>query len=207
MESHRFDTLVRSLTRSRRAVVGGALGLGALTWPGWLDAKKKRKRKKRKKRKHQRKNIENKDVTFNEFGCVDVGGYCENAGQCCSGICEGQACQAHDASTCQAGQRQAFCGGEGDLCVAAAGEEGLCNTTTGNAPYCAHDIACFACAKDADCIPFCGSRAACLVCPAPDCIARGITTVCASTAGRCTFPSCASDGTQTACVGPAENGG
>jgi hypothetical protein len=181
MESHRIDTLVRSLTRSRRAV-GGALGLGAMTWPIWLDAKKKRARKKRKKRKHKRKNSENKEVTFNEFGCVDVGGYCENAEQCCSGICEGEqgetTCRAHDASTCQADQDS--CAGDMTPCTTSTGVvTGRCVRTTGKASYCFGGAGdCFACAKDSDC----GPQAACIVC------------------GGCEPPG-------TACVGPAGPGG
>jgi hypothetical protein len=189
MESHRFDTLVRSLTRSRRAFVGGALGLGALTVPGWLDAKK-RKRKKRKHRKKRHKHLEDKrkEVIFNDFGCVDVDGYCENAAQCCSGICEGAqdetTCRAHDASTCQADQDS--CAGDMTPCTTSTGVvTGRCVRTTGKASYCFGGAGgCIDCARDIDCVPFGGPHAACIVCP-----------------------SCASDGTQTACVGPAESGG
>ena len=142
-----------------------------------VEGKKKHKRK---RRKHKKK------VKRNAFGCVDVGKFCKNDGQCCSGICQGKKdkkkCKAHGESTCQAGQD--VCGGLPVPCLTETGESGACARTTGNAGYCEADGDCFACSKDADCVPFCGPQAACLSCPT--CI--GV------------------NGTQTACVGPSDGG-
>ena len=96
MVSQQFDRLARSFSRLRsRRSLAGLVGLGALLLPGQSQAKKKHKHKKKK-------------VKRNDFGCVDVGKFCKNDGQCCSGICEGKKnkkkCKAHDQSTCQPGQ-------------------------------------------------------------------------------------------------------
>lgn len=182
MAPSRIDHLARaaSFVLSRRGL-GGALGLGILARPGLADAKQNHK--------HTHKHTKKNKATFNAFGCVNIGNFCKNDDQCCSGVCTGNKCQAHDVSTCQTGDVEAFCGGGADeFCIAAAGEGGFCETTTGNAPYCAHDAAYFACAKDADCVPFCGSRAACVVCRGVACVSFGVATMCASTAGDCTFP-------------------
>lgn len=185
MEPDRFDQLTRRYVRllSRRAIAG-ALGLGALALPGLSDAKKRHKRK----RKHKKK------VKRNEFGCLNVGTFCKNSGQCCSGICQGkkgkQQCQAHDTGNCPAGVEELFCRANGaDVeCVTSDGTDGLCDTTTGKAPYCTRNGDCFACTKDADCVSFCGPQAACIVCPA--CAGtNGALTACASSnAAGCSFP-------------------
>lgn len=133
MDTDRFDWLTRSLSTmlTRRALAGG-LGLGALALPHLSDAKKTRKRKKNKKK-----------AKFNAFGCVNVGGFCKNDDQCCPGIYEGsndkKTCQAHDVSSCEAGDRESTCGGVDQSCIATDGSGGLCNTTTGNAAYCRTD--------------------------------------------------------------------
>src|SRR4051794_8512906 len=124
MDSVRFDGLARSVsTMLSRRTLASALGLGALALPGLAEAKKKHHHKKKKK------------VKFNDFGCVDVGRFCKNNDQCCSGICEGKKdkkkCQAHDESTCQAGQDS--CAGSPELCTTSAGGPGQCVQTTGNA--------------------------------------------------------------------------
>lgn len=175
MEQNRFDQLAHALSgRPSRRTLAGMLSLGA----AWLaegfrgevaSARKKHKKKARK----------------NAFGCVDVGKFCKNGGQCCSGICQGKKdkkkCKAHGESTCVAGQRESLCGGTDVACQTPSGEQGECNTTTGNAGYCTADGNCFACRKDADCIAQCGVDAACIPCAG-----------CPQTGGF-------------ACVGPEEN--
>lgn len=154
------------------------LGLTTIALPGSATAKNRKKKKKK--------------VTFNDFGCVNVGGICKNASQCCSGICKGKKgkkkCQAHDAQGCQAGQREEICGGDAVNvpCTSSAGEEdSVCDTTTGNAGYCTFNGDCFPCSKDADCQEFCGPAAACMIC-ADFCAETG-GTACVGP-GPCTFP-------------------
>jgi hypothetical protein len=163
--------LARWLTQTpdRRLVLRGLVGLGILSTAGitLTDAKKRRK------------------LVFNQFGCVNLGGKCRgNDANCCSGICEGKKpkkgkkdksrCAGHDASTCQAGQDA--CAGEFVACASRRSEFARCVTTTGNAPYCAGDVFCRSCARDADCLQedF-ESGAACIVCS--DCPE---TTACAT---------------------------
>ena len=166
MDSNRFDDVARALSPllSRRGLVG-LLGLAALGTAELTAAKKKRKKKKKKKKNNNQK----PEVKFNQFGCVNVGDFCENAGQCCSGICTDSKCQAHDAQNCQAGNTDLTCSGVNTNvdCIAAGGGDGLCLTTTGNAGYCAGDreiAPCVSCSKDADCLSACGPDSACVIC-------------------------------------------
>lgn len=182
MDDGSFDhlTVLLSWFISRRATF---VGLAALTLPSLVDAR----RRKRSKRKHKKKNKQR--VVFNAFGCVNVGSFCHNDEQCCSGICEGQkdkrTCQAHDDGGCPAGHQDSGCGGTTTLaCTTSSGLEGVCETTTGNAGYCGNDYLCVDCRKDADCQELCGRlEAACVRCLDCD--------------GTSTF--------QTACVGPFVN--
>jgi hypothetical protein len=157
MNSACFAGLTRSISTllSRRSLAG-MLSLAALTVPGLAEAKK------HKKHKHKKK----KEPTFNDVGCVNVGGFCKNNGQCCSGICKGKKgkgkCLAHNASTCQAGQEN--CVGTGVECTSETGELGVCTITTGQANYCEVNGNCYPCTKDADCVAVCGEGAACLDC-------------------------------------------
>lgn len=159
MEHDRFDQLARSLSRKRsRRALAGLLGLGTLGLAGGARVEVTSARKKKNKKK----------VKKNELGCVDVGKFCKNAGQCCSGICQGKKdnkkCKAHGESTCVSGQVESFCGGTNVTCQTPNGNEGQCDTTTGNAGYCVADGDCFACRKDADCVTQCGADAACIQC-------------------------------------------
>jgi hypothetical protein len=157
MDAHRFDALARALApgATRRHVLGGLLGVGlgggAARPPDAATAEKRRRR-----------------VRRNAFGCVNVGGFCKNAGQCCSGVCRGKKgrkrCRAHDTGGCAAGQRDVNCGGQDVPCTSAAGHAGVCETTTGNAPYCASGLWIVPCATDRECRRYCGPRAACLRC-------------------------------------------
>ena len=156
MDDRPFDRL------TRRLVLGGftaALGLGTARLPDVAIAKKRKK------------------VKRNAFGCVNVGKFCKNAGQCCSGVCRGKKgkkkCKAHDAGDgCHAGDQTDSCGGTVAIgCMTATGEEdGLCNTTTGTAPYCSSEafgsFLCTDCSKDVECQELCGPAAACIRCPA-----------------------------------------
>jgi hypothetical protein len=183
MKAIHFDDLLRAFpdATSRRGVLGGlvALSLAAVGFPGAVDAKKKHKKKHKKK------------VTFNDFGCVNVGGFCKNSDQCCSGICQGKkdkkTCQAHDSDICTGNVDT--CAGGLSTCATATGEGGSCFRTTGNAGYCAIPGAggCVACAKDADCVSFCGAQAACIICES-QCAATGGTGCIGPSSDRCTFP-------------------
>jgi hypothetical protein len=175
MDASRFDRLVRSLSTgsSRRGLLrlaATSLGIGvAVHVPAVARAKKKIKK--------------------NEFGCVNVGNKCRGKdGKCCSGICQGKKpkkdekdkskCQAHDTGTgCVAGQQSPFCRtgeviamglhSEGEppgQCTTSTGFAGVCQTTTGNAPYCARDDECFRCTKDTECELVCGPGAVCARC-------------------------------------------
>jgi hypothetical protein len=158
MHRHHFDVLTRALPArpSRRHLVGLVGAILGLRTGSHASARKKRRRKK----KHQRK------IARNAFGCVSVGDYCTRDTQCCSGICAGkkgkQACQAHDADICQG---QNFCLAEIENCTTTDGGDGQCAVTTGDASFCMTDAYCLDCATDADCIPVCGTEAACIVCP------------------------------------------
>jgi hypothetical protein len=177
-----FERWVRPLSdpASRRQTILASLLGGLVLLCGGHGALAKKKRKKRRKRKKNTAKI-----TFNAFGCVDVGTFCKTNDQCCSGICQGKkgkkSCRAHDEGSCLANQDT--CGGPPFFpCTTSTGESGVCTITTGKAPYCNTTGACFPCRKDADCVPFCGSQAACIVCE----------TQCGATEGF------------TACVGPSE---
>ncbi|MCA9878758.1 MAG: hypothetical protein KC442_13285 [Thermomicrobiales bacterium] len=174
MDSDRFDDVARALSPllTRRGLAG-LLGLTALGTAELAEAKRKRRKKKRKKKKSKNgngnDNTPKPQVKLNAFGCVNVGDFCENSGQCCSGICDGAACKAHDVDSCQAGQTDLTCSGVNTNveCNAQGGGDGLCLTTTGNAGYCAGDreiAQCVTCNKDADCTGVCGQGAACVLC-------------------------------------------
>ncbi|MGH2618406.1 MAG: hypothetical protein ACRDJC_24510 [Thermomicrobiales bacterium] len=170
MDGFQFDTMIRSLSGSRRSLLGGVLTIAG----GWLGvpgagAKKKRKRKP-------------KQAKPNAFGCLNVDAPCQSAEQCCSGICTGKKgkkrCRAHATGNCRIGQSIAFCGGENSGCALGGGNlTGVCGTSTGNAGYCVGGGDCFPCTRDAECRPFCGPGAACVRCA--DCTETG-GTMCAS---------------------------
>jgi hypothetical protein len=158
MDHRAFDELIRSLTKSRRVLLGGALVAAGRLGFSAADAKK-RKRKKRNKRQSV--------GTPNAFGCLNVGDPCKSAEQCCSGICSGKKgkkrCRSHDTGGCPAGH-DAF-GDDVVTCQTSSGVWGKCGTTTGNAGYCVGGGDCHPCAKDADCRSRCGPQAACVVSP------------------------------------------
>lgn len=151
MDQHRLPSLTRSLTRapSRRDVVRGlasaGLALGVARISSIADAKKQRKRKRPKKAKP------------NAFGCRSVGVACQNAEQCCSGICQGKKCRAHGTGTCRQ-DKPGYCASVPDdypyvACQANCG----CFRTTAGSNFCSRGVAtggeqCTDCKKDADCI-------------------------------------------------------
>jgi hypothetical protein len=155
MDNVRFDRLTLTVsTLLTRRTLAGVLGPAALAFPHGIDGKKRKKRKKKKVRR-------------NSFGCVNVGGYCKNSGQCCSGICQGKKgkkkCQAHDTGGCQPGHSTVTCGGEDVLCPS---EDGVCTTTTGKAAFC-FDIKfqiAPPCTRDADCEAGWDGAVACILC-------------------------------------------
>ena len=195
MDATRFDALTRRLTAPASRRVAGrflaGLGLAGLlahadaSPVGAAKAETSRKTKKPKKKKPK----------LNRFGCVDVGGFCRNNGQCCSNICSGRknkkTCQAHNDGfgACEAGPLGFCATGPGLIfgtpCTSSADENGLCFTTTGKASYCAvgevQTTGCVACKKDKDCEEFCGAGAACIQCPACD-AGFGVLTACAGVA-------------------------
>lgn len=167
MDYDRLDQLARALSRGpSRRTLAGMLSLGTLGLAQGGQFEDARSRKKKKK------------VRKNAFGCVDAGKFCKNAGQCCSGICQGKkgkkTCKAHGESTCASGQVSTGCGGTTVACQTSSGEAGQCGTTTGKAAYCAADGRCQACTKDADCVAKCGVDAACV--PCASCEPQGGTT-------------------------------
>jgi hypothetical protein len=96
MDGSQFDHIVRSVTDSRRSLLGATLAAAA----GWLSANSTEAKKKRKRKKKDKK------PKPNEYGCFEVGDTCKTAGQCCSGICEGKKCRAHGTGTCQQASRE-----------------------------------------------------------------------------------------------------
>jgi hypothetical protein len=193
MDPTRFDDLLRSFASvsARRAVLGAlsaaVLGLGVGHPHGAASAKKDKKSKK-------------KPLKLNAFGCVNVDGACQGKdANCCSGICDGEKpkkgkkdkskCLAHDTGTgCFAGQINTFCGGTTVACTTSTGSPaGVCDTTTGNAPYCTDSGECFPCKKDKDCVPICGAGAACAKCPT-GCASAGGTVCVSPTPGACVLP-------------------
>jgi hypothetical protein len=182
-----FDRWMRALSdpASRRQTILASLLGGLALLRGGHEALAKKKRKKRRKRKKKKK------ITRNALGCVNVGNFCKNAGQGCSGLCEGKkgkkTCQAHNAGVCQA---------DTDSC--AAGVEVPCNPsnpscfctlTTGNAGFCAAFSGgpaghCRVCRKDTDCEPEFGEGAACLV------LGGICTSLCLATGRTACAPPC-----------------
>lgn len=185
MDENRFAVVTQSLTSlpSRRDVLrglaGAALGLGAGRLPKLAEARKKRKKKPTSKPAPKP----------NQYGCLDVGAACTNAGQCCSGVCEGKTCRAHDVGICQA---------DYDLCTTGAahicavvneiGTTCACLLTTGNAPFRGHldgIFDCQECSQDTECEDEHGAGAACVVIVAGICEGN-----CAETGGTVCMAPC-----------------
>lgn len=161
MDAARFDALTRLLSRrlSRRHAVTALAGVGVASRTDRDDAAA------RKHHKHKKPKIKR-----NRFGCVNVGDTCTSDAQCCSNICQGrmgkQTCRAHDTGGCLPGTQDAGCGGTNVKCTTSTGmPDGVCETTTGGAGYCANTGGCFACTTDKQCQDLChDGRAACCIC-------------------------------------------
>ena len=190
MNAFRVDALLRAMQdgpTTRRALSRGLAGIALATGLAQSGADNLEARTRRKRRQ--------KKPPVNRFSCRNVGVVCTNAGQCCSGICEGRAgtgnngkrrkktCRAHDTGGCRV--EQDSCSGEFFPCTATNGEDGFCHVTTGNAPYCGVSSTTFDCTKDEDCIDLCGSEAACVVCDNPD---LGSFQVCIGLKEECLSP-------------------
>ena len=160
MDQHRVPTLTRSLTSipSRRDVlrglVGAGFGLGVARFPAITEARKKKKGKKKKTPKSPQSQP-------NQYGCLSVGATCQNAGQCCSGICEGKQCRAHGAGTCGQELRGVCIFGIADAAQHVCDNNANCGCyrTTADSVYCTAglylqegDPKCADCQKDADCL-------------------------------------------------------
>jgi hypothetical protein len=157
MDAHDFDRITRVVaTRLPRRTLAGLLGAASLSAFNLSEATKRKRKQKKKK------------IKPNDFGCVDVGRFCKNGGQCCSGICTGKKrkrkCRAHDERSCQPGQDSCAGAGASISCTTTAGLKGQCVITTGKAAYCLGSGDCFACTRDSDCVPTFGAGAACIVC-------------------------------------------
>ena len=149
MDSRHFDAMVRSLIGPRRSLLAGIVG-GALAMAG-ANPRQPAAAGKR------------KPLERNEYGCVPIGKGCRgNDNVCCSGICEGKKpkkgkrdrsmCLAHDVAGCKPGQQSWSCGTTSYPCTTSTGNPlGGCQTTTGDAGYCAAILHCLPCRKDADC--------------------------------------------------------
>jgi hypothetical protein len=181
VDQNRFDPLAHAVggVPSRRAILrhvaGVGFGLGSAGLPIVAATKRQRKAKRR-----------NAKIELNAYGCVNVGDFCRNAGQCCSGLCKGKKrrkrCRAHDSEGCEAGATSGLCavGLQDVACTTSRGAPGICYTTTGNAGICAvaHGDArlCRECAEDVECQALFGPGAACVPCPG-DCPATGTRCV------------------------------
>jgi hypothetical protein len=159
VEDVTFDHLARRMAglSSRRTTLRGVAGTAIAAALGGrgveADAKSKKKPK----------------IKRNALGCVNVGDACTKDAQCCSNRCKGskgkKKCQGHDGAECRVGQDSCA---KAVPCVIPRGlQAGICNTTTGKAPYCrAVAGTCSDCHKDAECISVCGGQqaAACVTC-------------------------------------------
>jgi hypothetical protein len=178
MNAARFDALLRthSARASRRSALAGLASGLLLVGPPAFGEHEARAKKKHKKRKphHMRK------PSLNAFGCVDVGKACGgNDNICCSGRCDGnkpkpgkkdmRTCVAHHTGDCT--REKTFCTANTlDSKCGPTGADAYCQTTTGNADFCANvenfsllSSLCRSCARDSDCDAITGPGSACVV--------------------------------------------
>jgi hypothetical protein len=145
-----FDDVTRTLTslltrrNALRALAGVGFSLGGLRLAEVAGARKKRQRRKKTRK-----------VKPNQFGCLEIGDPCQNADQCCSGICQGKKgkkrCRAHDIGTCDQ-DRPGYCAEGNPNDAACNGGQGACFRTTSGSNICINNLDCRECQKDADCV-------------------------------------------------------
>jgi hypothetical protein len=120
--------------------------------PAISGAKKKRKHRKRKKRLPT--------ATPNEFGCIGVGDRCQDAAQCCSGICDGRkgekTCRAHHTGTCPQGGEGQCTNQDPSLDACNGTADCFCSRTTAGSDVCVAYAPsgadfCTDCVTDANC--------------------------------------------------------
>lgn len=136
---------------TRRNLLGGlaaGFGLGAAFPALESEAKKKRKRKKKKQ----------KPLKPNEFGCLEVGGQCRSADECCSGVCEGKKCRAHGTDICRQDRPGVCTAGLDEVPSLGCGPNCWCFRTTAGSNFCGANVRtsppldCTSCRKDSDCV-------------------------------------------------------
>lgn len=153
MEGYRFDAITRSLTGSRRVVLGSVMG-SVLTWMSGDDTRATPKRRRKRRRRMPRL----KPGKPNRFGCLSVNVPCRRHRQCCSGICRGhrgrRRCRRHGAGTCNQAA-PAYCEASTPPLTNCDNTNGCwCLRTTGGSSYCgaAANSVCTVCERDADCV-------------------------------------------------------
>jgi hypothetical protein len=153
MLTNRFLTNCRSLfaDSTRRDLLRGlAVGFGLGSAYPVLETEAKKKRKRRKKKQ--------KPGKPNEFGCIEVGDQCSSADECCSGLCEGKKCRAHDTDICRQDRPGVCTAGLDELPSLGCGTNCWCFRTTAGSNFCGPSprtdpqLDCTTCRKDADCI-------------------------------------------------------
>lgn len=130
---------------SRRSLTA-VLGLSTAGLSNLVEAKRKRKRNKK------------KQIKRNEFGCVGVGKYCKNHGQCCAGICGGKQgkrkCRAHGTGTCDQEGPGLCTSPNPELLKCNNSADCACIRTTAGSSFCFSLLGgddCADCQTDADC--------------------------------------------------------
>ncbi len=130
-----------------RGLAGTGLGLGMARWHPTTEARKKRKKRKKKDKP-------------NAFGCLSVDKTCKNAGQCCSGICDGKKekrrCRTHGTGTCEQDAPGLCTAQNPELLTCNNNANCRCIRTTAGSNFCYDERSeagsdCADCQQDADC--------------------------------------------------------
>lgn len=156
MDAPRFDALVQSLAGSRRLLLAGGLTLAAgPIGDSLIEAKNKKRKRKNKKKKP-------KKATPNEFGCLEVNASCTSPEECCSSVCDGKLCRAHNPGSCDQNLEKETClaSSPADIVELRCDNDPNCGCyrTTAGSRYCSAFLAneddprCADCKTDADCV-------------------------------------------------------